>query len=89
MFTFNTGSTIYELAAPTGERYVMQSWSQEVDPTLKRPDQARLGSRVKLPNGWMYTSRVLADPLRVVTLHVPAEVLQDDLRNSYSLETKG
>jgi len=89
VFTFDAASTIYELAAPTGERYVMQSWSQEVDPTLKRSDLARLGSRLKLPKGWTYTSRVHADPLRVDTLHVPAEVLQDDLRNSYSLETKG
>jgi hypothetical protein len=89
VFTFDKGSTIYELAAPTGERYVMQSWSQEVDPKLNRSGLAGLGSRLKVPKGWTYTSRVLAEALRVVTVHVPAEVLQDDLRNSYSRETKG
>lgn len=45
------------------------------------------GHRPKLPAGWSYESRTLASPLRVDTRGQDAEVTQDDLANSYSLET--
>ena len=37
------------------------------------------------PDGWSYAPRTLDTPLRIVTTDVPAQVLQDDLGNSYSL----
>jgi hypothetical protein len=86
-FTFDAGHTVYELTAPDGSVYVMQTWSQQVDPTLAEADLAALGTRLKLPEGWRYGSRTLAEPLRVVTTSTAAKVLQDDLANSYSLET--
>ena len=89
VFTFAAGNTVYELTDPTGATYVMQSWSQQVEPTLEEADLAGLASRLTLPAGWTYSSRVLPEPLEVVTIDVPAQVLQDDLRNSYSLETDG
>ncbi len=89
VFTFAAGSTVYELTDPNGATYVMQSWSQQVEPTLEEADLAGLGSRLTLPTGWTYSSRVLSETLEVVTVDVPAQVLQDDLRNSYSLETDG
>lgn len=87
VFTFNVGQTVYELTAPTGEAYVMQSWSQTVDPTLDEADLPELGTRLALPAGWTYSSRTLTSPLRVDTTITAARVLQDDLQNSYSLET--
>jgi hypothetical protein len=63
----------------------MQTWSQVVDPTLSRADLAKLGDRLNLPAGWTYHSRVLPETLRVDTTTQAAEVLQDDLTNSYSL----
>jgi hypothetical protein len=89
VFTFDRGETVYELRAPDGSTYVMQTWSQQVDPTLAEADLAGLASRLQLPAGWSYGSRKLTKPLRVETTMTPAHVLQDDLRNSYSLETGG
>lgn len=85
-FTFDAGRTVHELTAPDGSVYVMQTWSQQVDPTLTEADLAGLGARLQLPGGWRYGSRTLTEPLLVVTTTQAAKVLQDDLANSYSLE---
>lgn len=87
VFTFDEGRTVYELTDPDGNAYVMQSWSQQVDPTLDEAGLAELGPRLKLPAGWAYRTRTLDAPLRVVTTDSPATVLQDDFQNSYSKET--
>ncbi len=86
VFSFDTGRTVYELTDTFGAKYVMQSWSQQIDPTLEEADLATLGSRLQLPAGWSYAARKLAAPLRVVTTSTTAKVLQDELKNSYSME---
>jgi hypothetical protein len=83
-FTYNAGRTVYELRGADGSRWVMQSWSQQIDATLRRGQLARLGSRLKLPAGWSYHVVRLTRPLRVVTVKTAAEVLQDDLGDTYS-----
>jgi hypothetical protein len=87
VFTFNAGEEVYELVDPDGRRWVMQTWSQVADPNLSRADLPGLASRLKLPDGWSYQPRVLTEQLRVDTTSQAAHVLQDDLTNSYSLET--
>jgi hypothetical protein len=87
VFTFDTGEEVYELQDPAYRRWVMQTWSQIVDPNLSRADLRNLGERLNLPDGWTYQSRVLDSPLRIDTTHSAAQVLQDDLTNSYSLVT--
>jgi len=87
VFTFDAGRSVYELIAPNGTSWVMQTWSQQIDPTLGEADLAGLANRLHLPTGWRYRSRTLTSPLRVVSTTTDAQVLQDDLRNSYSLET--
>jgi hypothetical protein len=86
-FTFDDGRQIYELQDPKGKRWVMQTWSQTVDPDLSLADLAGLGDRLALPAGWSYQPRVPTSPLRVDTASRAAKVLQDDLANSYSLES--
>lgn len=86
VFVFNAGAEIYELIDPGGQRWVMQTWSQVVDPNLARADLPGLAARLDLPEGWSYEPRVLAKTLRVDTTDRPAHVTQDDLSNSYSLE---
>jgi hypothetical protein len=86
-FTFDKGNKVYELTAADGTKYVMQTYSQQVDPKLSEADLAGLAARLKLPAGWTYSTRVLDDTLKVVTVDQPAQVLQDDLGNSYSQET--
>jgi hypothetical protein len=63
----------------------MQTWSQIVDPDLSRADLATLGERLALPAGWTYRTRTLTTPLRIDTTTHAAQVLQDELANSYSL----
>jgi hypothetical protein len=86
VFVFNAGEQIYELIDPDGRRWVMQTWSQVADPNLSRTDLPGLAGRLTLPEGWTYQPRVLTETLRVDTTTRPAQVLQDSLTNSYSLE---
>jgi len=85
VFTFDAGEEVYELLDAAFRRWVMQTWSQIVDPNLSRADLARLGERLNLPDGWTYQTRTLTSPLRIDTTTHAAQVLQDDLTNSYSL----
>lgn len=87
IFVFYAGEEVYELQDPKGQRWIMQTWSQVTDPELSRADLAKLGDRLKLPTGWSYHVRILRDDLRIDTIAHPAQVLQDDLTNSYSLIT--
>ncbi len=87
VFTFDAGEEVYELQDPAFRRWVMQTWSQIVDPDLSRADLPQLGERLNLPEGWTYQARVLTGPLRIDTATRAAQVLQDDLKNSYSLVT--
>jgi hypothetical protein len=82
---FVTGRRIYELEDPQGQRWVMQSFSRSVDPELQLEDLELLGDRLELPAGWRFSSRVLTEPLEVLTVDGIAMVLQDDLGNSYQL----
>jgi len=85
-FSYQSGQQIYELTNPTERRWVMESWSQGVDPTLQEPDLGSLGNKLSLPPGWSYSTRRLATPLVISSMRSDAKVLQDNLANSYSLE---
>lgn len=87
-FEFRTGAEVYELLAPNGSAYVMQSYAQTVDPSLSEGDLAGLGARLMLPAGWTYRARTLESPL-VVSTPGEATVVQDDLQNTYSRHIAG
>lgn len=87
LFVFDAGREIYELIDPDGRRWVMQTFSQIVDPTLSRADLPGLASRLSLPPGWRYEARTPTSTLRVDTTGQDASVTQDDLKNSYSLQS--
>jgi hypothetical protein len=87
VFVFDTGRPVFELTDPQGRQWVMQTWSQVVDPTLSLHDLPGLAGRLHLPSGWCYQSRTLTSPLRIDTTTEDAHVTQDDLANSYSLRT--
>jgi hypothetical protein len=82
-FEFWTGSEIYELLAPDGSIYVMQSYAQIVDTELSESDLPGLGARLMLPSGWQYRARTL-DATLVVSTPGEATVVQDELQNTYS-----
>jgi len=81
-FLYRAGSAVYELTSPGGEVYVMQSYSQIVNPALNMKDLPVLTEQLKLPAGWTYRSRVLDQDLSLVANGI-AYVLQDNLSNSY------
>jgi len=85
VFVFGAGRPVFELVDPRGQRWVMQSWSQTVDPTLSLADLPALGARLQLPDGWSYRTSTLTSPLRIDTTIDDAHVTQDDLGNTYSL----
>lgn len=86
VFTFDAGRPVFELVDAGGRRWVMQTYSQIVDKALALSDLAGLGSRLTLPAGWHYETRTLAEPLVVDTTERVANVLQDELTNSYTLQ---
>lgn len=86
VFTFDAGREIYELIDPEGRRWVMQTWSQTIDPSLSLDDLPGLATRLSVPDGWTYQARTPTAPVRVDTTGRDAYVTQDDLANSYSLQ---
>ncbi len=81
-YVYKKGRPVYELISPDGKTYVMQSYSMIVDPSLSMSDLAGLGSRLQLPAGWKYQTRIPSEDL-VMTATGTAYVLQDNLENSY------
>ena len=79
---FYAGSEIYELTDPDGVSYVMQAYSQIVDPDLTEDDLASLGERLELPDGWSFGAHVLEEDLDLVA-DGEATVIQDELENTY------
>jgi hypothetical protein len=82
VYVFDAGKDVYELTAPDGTRYVMQSYSQAIDPTLTAADLPTLGSRLNLPEGWRFQVRQ-PETEWVLRISGEARVVQDDLENSY------
>ncbi len=85
VFVFGAGRPVFELVDPHGQRWVMQSWSQTVDPTLSLADLPTLGERLQLPDGWSFRTSTLSSPLSIDTTTEDAHVTQDNLGNTYSL----
>lgn len=85
VFTFDAGREIYELVDPDGRRWIMQTYSQTVDPTLTLGDLSGLADRLSLPPGWSYQTSTPPSAVVVDTTGHDASVTQDDLANTYSL----
>ncbi|HEU4887458.1 MAG TPA: hypothetical protein VFV49_06205 [Thermoanaerobaculia bacterium] len=84
-FTYAANQPVYKLVDRTAspERtYIMQAYSQIVDPTLTMDQLATLGSRLDLPSGWTY---VVDTPTNEIVLKSggTAYVTQDSLQNTY------
>jgi haloalkane dehalogenase len=82
VYGWDQGREVYELVAPDGTTYVMQSYSLSVDPTLTEAGLPTLGARLQLPDGWRYRVRRLETEW-TLAVEGEAQVLQDELENSY------
>jgi hypothetical protein len=84
VFTYDAGKPIFELIAPNGDVYVMQSYAQIVDKTLTYKQLSGLSSKLKLPSGWTYTTKTLQQDLKLDTTSTGvAYVVNDNLADSY------
>ena len=86
---YNAGQPIFILDAPNGMTFVMQSYSIIVEKNQKYEDLQNLGSKLKLPQGWSFRTKVLDQDLTVNGITVDGQpnqwrVTQDDLINTYS-----
>jgi len=81
-YVFSAGKPVYELVAPDGTVYVMQSYAQIVDPTLSEAKLSTLASRLTLLEQWHYRVRTL-DQEYVMQATGEVHVIQDDLENTY------
>jgi hypothetical protein len=79
---WDRGRRVYELLAPDGSNYVMQSYAQIIDPELTIGKLRRLGDRLELPKGWRYRTRRLNRDLKL-RAKGKATIIQDDLQNTY------
>jgi hypothetical protein len=81
-YTFLKDKPLFQLVDPEGRVYVMQAWSQIVDPDLGYDELAGLGPRVGLPDGWKYRTRKLDENL-VLRANGQATIIQDVLKDTY------
>jgi len=83
-YVYYKNTKIYKLVSPSGQVFVMQAASQEVDPNLKLSDLEDLNDRLVLAKGWKYKVELLSEPL-VSESKGKTLIVQDDLRNTYQL----
>ncbi|MDE1569995.1 hypothetical protein [Aquabacter sediminis] len=87
-FVFEAGKPTFQLTAPGGAVYVMQSYSRMKEPGLTYAALPDLGKRLELPKGWTYATVVLTADLALGADGV-AVVVQDDLGNTYQRVAQG
>ena len=75
---------VYELIDPTGDVYTMQSFSQQVDPSLTINDLKHLGPKDHLPVGWKYRVRRLEANLDLVAAGT-TQIINDYFHNAYQI----
>jgi len=74
---------VYELENREGQRHLMQSFAQTVDPDQQLHDLVRLDDRLELPGGWQFRTYIMEEPFELLTVDGTAEVVQDELSNTY------
>jgi hypothetical protein len=84
-FWYEKGKPVFLLDAPNGMTFVMQSYTL----ANEYEDLAKLGDRLKLPEGWSFRSRILDQDLTINGLTVDGKanqwiVTQDAFVDSYS-----
>ena len=86
-FVWNAGRRVYELIAPGGRTYVMQSYAQTPEHPQTLGGLPSLGRRLTLPAGWHFHSRVRRRAL-VLGVDAQATITRDTFENTYQLERR-
>lgn len=83
-YVYAAGQPVFELVDPAGRVFVMQAYAQIVDAGLTYAALPGLGARLRLPTGWQYRARTPEAPFELSSTG-EAEVVQDELQNTYQL----
>ena len=83
---FHAGAPVYLLREPGGGVWVLQEFTQEVDPGLEADNLDRLGAKYKnLPEGWTFETKILDEELHLDTSRAGgwAAILRDEFGCTY------
>jgi hypothetical protein len=80
---FVKGQPVFIVEDPDGTPWVMQAWSNIVDPSLTYEQLKDLGSKLKLAPGWKFRVAVLDRDLMIQAVNGKARIVQDNLENTY------
>lgn len=83
VWIYEPNNLIYELIAPNGAVYIMQSYSLRKKTQQTITSLSTLGQHLQLPKGWTFKTGTIQRELRVPTENNTAIVLQDDFENTY------
>lgn len=83
IMTFEKGKPVFILESPDGMPWVMQAWSNIVDPNLSYADLQNLGGKLKLASSWKFRVAALDHDLSIQAVNGKARIVQDDLENTY------
>lgn len=83
-YVYYQNSLVYKLISPTGEEYIMQAASQEIETTLNLTDLETLANKLNLKNGWKYEVERISSEF-VLESNGKTKIVQDNLRNTYQL----
>lgn len=84
IFLFKAGRQVFGLTDPDGNVYVMQSYSQEIDPSLSLRSLPDIGASMQLPEGWTYAARTLDEDL-TLTAAGSTQIVNDHYENTYQI----
>ncbi|SPF39618.1 conserved hypothetical protein [Syntrophobacter sp. SbD1] len=80
---FAKGQPVFILEDPDGMPWVMQAYSNIVDPNLSYADLQTLEEKLKPAPGWKYRVKVLDQDLTIRAVNGHARIVQDDMENTY------
>ncbi len=84
VYLFKKGLQVFELTDPSGKVYVMQSYSQQIDPSLSLEMLPDIGPTDQLPEGWSYAARRLTEDL-TLTASGMTQIVNDYYRNTFQI----
>lgn len=84
IYVFKKGLQVFELTDPSGNVYVMQSYSQQVDSSLSLAKLPFIGPTNDLPKDWSYAARKLTEDL-TLTASGETQIVNDHYRNTYQI----
>ncbi|HVT62821.1 MAG TPA: hypothetical protein VHD33_04960 [Legionellaceae bacterium] len=85
-WVYAPGKRVYELIAPNGEVYLMQSYALSAKQHSEK-DLMDLNTRIKLEKGWQYKTGILSKRQTLPAIDGEAIVIRDNEGNAYQQAT--